>query len=361
MRRTLPWIRAAVLAATLSLPAPHTFAAGLGALPAHYSGALPCADCMGVRMQLNLYAGGGFMLASTYLRDGRDETFYDMGAYSLAPDSSRLMLHAQDSLAAQFAIRADGTLRKLDRDGKEIASSLPYELRREAGYAAFEPRLTMRGSFAGTGAAATFTECRSGLRFPVAQGGEASEIEKAFAADRAKRDSLAGASKSADAPPLVVQVQGRIAARPPAGGDGNRPTLVVERFLTAFPGETCGARGVTHDFAGTRWVLTRLGTEPVRLANGQREAFIVFDPKAGKVTGSGGCNNFTGSLVTSGVAGLKLGALAATKKACPGARDWETPFLQALGQVASRRISGAHLELLDAAGVVVARFESRNL
>jgi copper homeostasis protein (lipoprotein) len=360
LRRTLPWIRAAALTATLPLLAPHAIAAGVGPLPAYYSGMLPCADCMGIRMQLNLYAGGGYMLASTYLRDGRDETFYDLGGYSLTPDSSRLVLHAQDSLAAQFAIRGDGTLRKLDREGKEITSNLPYELRREAAYIPFEPRLTMRGSFAGTGAAATFTECRSGLRFPVAQGGEATEIEKAIAADKAKRDSLAGANKSADAAPLVVQIQGRIAARSPAGGE-SRPTLVVERFLTAFPNETCGARGVIHDFAGTRWVLMRLGTEPVRLANGQREAFIVFDPKAGKVTGAGGCNNFTGSLVTSGAAGLKLGALASTKKACPGARDWETPFLQALGQVASRRISGAHLELLDTAGVVVARFEARNL
>jgi copper homeostasis protein (lipoprotein) len=362
-RRSLDRIVETFTFAALFLASPAlTRAAGIGPLPAWYSGTLPCADCMGIRMQLNLYAGGGYMLASTYLRDGRDETVYDIGAYSLSADSTKLMLHAQDSLAARFSVQNGGTLRKLDRDGREIANSAPHELRREAAYAAFEPRLTLRGSYARAGEAASFTDCRSGLRFPVAPGGEVAELEKVFATEKAKRDSLAsGAAKSGAAAdvPLVVSIQGRIAARAPAGGEGNRPTLVVERFLAAFPGETCGAR-VTHALDGTRWVLTRLGTEPVRLASGEREAWLTFDPKATKVTGFGGCNNFSGSFVTSGAAGLKLGALVSTKKACPG-RNWETPLLQALAGVASRRISGAHLELLDAAGVVVARFEARNL
>ena len=161
--------------------------------------------------------------------------------------------------------------------------------------------------------------------------------------------------------PLVVQLQGRIASHPPAGMEGNHATLIVERFLSAFPGETCGARGVTHALEGTRWVLTRVGTEPVRLSTGQREAFITFDAKTSRVAGFGGCNRFAGSYVLDASGGrLKLGAVASTKMACMG-RDFESPFLRALTNVASQRITDAHLELLDAAGVVVARFEARDL
>ncbi len=357
-------IRAAVLAAAITLAAAAASAAGIGSLPAYYAGSLPCADCMGMRLQLNLYAGGGYMLASSYYRDGRDETFYDLGAYTLSADSSRLVLQAQDSTAFQFAIKPDGSLRKLDRQGKEIASNLPYDLRREVGNA-FEPRLTMRGNYGFMADAATFVDCRSGLRFPVAPGGEASELEKAFRAEAMKRDSLAGPkakSPSTGEPlPLVVLLQGRIATRPPAGMAGNSATLIVERFLAAFPSETCGARGVTHALEGTRWVLTRLGSEPVRLGAGEREAFLTFDSKSPRFAGFGGCNRITGSYVLDGTSGkLKLGAIASTKMACAG-RDLETPLLQALGNVASQKVTGAHLELLDAAGVVLARFEARNL
>lgn len=346
--------------AVLLLTARTANAAGLGPLPATFTGTIPCADCMGLRLHLNLIAGGAYLLASTYYRDGRDETFYDMGAYSLTADSTRLLLASRDSSATQFAVRPDGSLRKLDREGREIASSLPYDLRREVGYVGFEPRLTLRGSYVSMADAASFTDCRSNLRFPVAPGGEAAELQKAFLAERAKRDSLVGTSRSGEPAPLVVTLQGRVSTRPPSGSEGNRPTLIVERFLAAFPGESCGARGVTHELEGTRWVLTRVGTEPVRPVTGQREASITFDAKTGRVAGFGGCNRFTGSYVRSGASGLKLGALASTKMACPG-RDFETPFLQALGGTASHRITDAHLELLDASGVVVARLEARNL
>lgn len=346
------------VAALLLLPARAASAAGLGALPAYYAGTLPCADCMGMRVQLNLYAGGGYMLATSYYRAGRDETFYDLGAYAVSADSSKLTLQARDSVGFQFAIRPDGSLRKLDRDGKEIGSSLPYELRREVGNV-FEPRLTMRGSYGYMADAATFVDCRSGLRFPIAPGSEAGELEKVFRAEAMKRDSLAGRTNSAGGQPLVVQLQGRIASHPPAGMEGNHATLIVERFLSAFPGETCGARGVTHALEGTRWVLTRIGTEPVRLSTSQREAFLTFG-KGSRVTGFGGCNRFTGSYVLDGSSKLKLGAIAATRMAC-GGRDFETPLFQALANVASQRITDAHLELLDAAGVVVARFEARDL
>jgi heat shock protein HslJ len=47
--------------------------------------------------------------------------------------------------------------------------------------------------------------------------------------------------------------------------------------------------------------------------------------------------------------------------ACPEGLEAEKAFLEALPRVAGWRIKGVHLEMLDAGGAVVARFESRPL
>ena len=50
----------------------------LGQLPASFSGDLPCADCPGIRYQLDLFSDHVFFLRMIYL--GKDESFDDIGA-----------------------------------------------------------------------------------------------------------------------------------------------------------------------------------------------------------------------------------------------------------------------------------------
>jgi heat shock protein HslJ len=50
--------------------------------------------------------------------------------------------------------------------------------------------------------------------------------------------------------------------------------------------------------------------------------------------------------------------MVSTMMACPTGMEQEQQFLQSMNQVARYRISGSHLELLDAAGAVLARFEA---
>ena len=371
---------AALLVVTLAFAhSPIASASGLWALPASYSGVLPCADCTGVRYQLNLYSGGAYILALTYLRDNRDETFYDMGFYSLTKDSSQLVLDYREPKAMQFAFTRSGSLRKLDNEGRQIESELEYELQRESIVLPLEPRLKLTGNYTYMADAGVLTDCRSGLRFPVAPGGAAHALEQTFLAEKSVRDSIAGppqpkstakgtpATKSASAPtnespPLMVSVYARMLLRPPVGIEGNKPMLFVERMVEAFPGESCGARGVTHALEGTRWVLTRLNGSPVRLAPKQREPMVAFDRTAHRVSGYSGCNQFSSSYERGpdGSGKLLMGGVAGTRMACAGP-DLETPFLEALGRVQGYRITGPHLELLDAGGAVVARFEARNL
>jgi heat shock protein HslJ len=56
---------------------------------------------------------------------------------------------------------------------------------------------------------------------------------------------------------------------------------------------------------------------------------------------------------------LTLGQVASTMMACPDGMATEHAFFQALDQVRSLRIIGEHLELFDAGGVLLARFERR--
>ena len=51
--------------------------------------------------------------------------------------------------------------------------------------------------------------------------------------------------------------------------------------------------------------------------------------------------------------------MAGTMMACPEGNDTEQAFLEALRHVHTWKIVGQHLELFDAAGTLVARFEAR--
>jgi copper homeostasis protein (lipoprotein) len=103
---------------------------GPGPLPASFSGVLPCADCMWRRQQLNLFPGGGFVLALTYFRDGRDETFYEVGNYTISADSSVISLATHDPAGTRFALQGPDVTRLLDRDGQAIDTKFKYDLRR---------------------------------------------------------------------------------------------------------------------------------------------------------------------------------------------------------------------------------------
>lgn len=76
----------------------------------------------------------------------------------------------------------------------------------------------------------------------------------------------------------------------------------------------------------------------------------------GEVSGTGGCNRFSGSAVINGSA-LKFGPLRATKKFCAGKMDTETVFLSALDATRAFAVSGSELVFTDETGSPVAIFK----
>lgn len=126
---TVVLIAAVALTACALLPDEPTGAADLGPFPTTYRGTIPCADCPGIRYQLNLYDNHTYFLRRTYL--GEDESIDDAGRWRVSDDGGVLILRPIQAAPTMFEIREGGdSLRMLDVEGEPIESELSYELRR---------------------------------------------------------------------------------------------------------------------------------------------------------------------------------------------------------------------------------------
>lgn len=200
----------------------------LGALPATFAGDLPCADCPGMRYQLELLPDEAFFLRITYLERNDTRPADNIGRWAVRSDKRILTLFGAGDPAMMFAIESPNVLRKLDLDGRDIASSLNYDLTRTTSQPALEPRLSMRGMYRYMAEAGRFSECLTRLNVPVAQEHANAELESAYAKVRREPGEE-----------ILVNVEGRLTMRPRMEGSGQQRTLVVERFLGVWPGETC--------------------------------------------------------------------------------------------------------------------------
>ncbi len=206
------------------------------------------------------------------------------------------------------------------------------------------PLLT--GVFSYLADAALFTDCADHARYPVAMEAGYLDLERAYLAVR----RFGGE-------PILVTLRGDREPRPAMDGDAVVTTLVVRQFVSCYPGESCGNPGATARLTNSYWKLTRLDGGPVpRRAWTVREPHLILRTEDGRLTGSTGCNTFSGDFQHEGPR-LTLGVGVVTLAACPDDGALEQQFLQALGRTAAWRIDGVHLDLLDDAGVVVARFE----
>jgi len=119
---------------------------GIAGLPATFVGTIPCADCPGIRYQVNLLPDHTYVSRLTYLE--RNTEFVDHGNWHTAEDGKILVLEGRRGAREQFSLRVADTLRKLDADGQEIHSQFNYDLKRSSTFAPIESQID-------TGAAAT--------------------------------------------------------------------------------------------------------------------------------------------------------------------------------------------------------------
>jgi len=305
-----------------------------------YVGILPCADCPGIEVRLDILDDGAFHQRSVYQE--RNSGFDAIGRWE--QDGGRLRLHYQNGDRAWLALDEDA-LTLLDAGGKPIESNLNYTLHRSERLAPIEPQVRLDGHFTYYADSAQLADCTTGRKLPVAMRGDYLRMERAWNHARATLEN-----------PLPVIVQGRIVNRPNMEGPA-RPMLEVERLISAGEPVSCSPRQAAGLF-GTQWVLRELIDQPVADA-GERAAYIEFaDEMPARVSGSTGCNRFSGNATLTGGSVL-FGALASTKMACLDSDAREQDFLAALEVARNWRIHNGRLELLDAAGRPVAVFTPR--
>lgn len=316
--------------------------------PASYEGELPGADSA-ILWHLDLLANGSYQLRRTYKDKPAPNQFDELGRWTQAPETGRIELHPGTGRTHSIlAPQENGALLMLDQSGKPIeASKQLYLLAHLAQPAPIEPRMELTGMFTYMADAASITLCADGRRLPVAMEGDYKALEAAY--------------RKAGKPgqPLLVKVDGRIASHPSMEeSQPPRATLVVERFISVSPRESCGTPLAKSSLRNTYWKLVTLNGDPVKVAERQREAHLIFAKDEARVSGSTGCNRVMGPFEADG-SKLHFGNLISTRMAClGGGMELEQKFLQTLTKVESYRISGSHLEMLDASGTVVARFEA---
>lgn len=113
------------------------------------------------------------------------------------------------------------------------------------------------------------------------------------------------------------------------------------------------------ELLGTYWRAVEIDGKPVAPQPPKREAHLVLTAEGKRVSGSTGCNRFTGTFEQT-ADGFHFSKMASTRMACPPPLDaQEGAFLQALNATTAVGISGNTLELKDAEGRVRLRFEAR--
>jgi len=204
----------------------------------------------------------------------------------------------------------------------------------------------MRGMYSYMADAGWFTDCLSGMRMPVAQEGDNATLEAAYS----KARQMAGA-------PMLAVIEGRVENRLPMEGNTQRPTLIVEKFVSV-ESQGCSGPQSTAQLENTYWKLMTLDGASMESPEGAREIHFVMHSEGARVAGFAGCNQMMGTYQVTG-AKISFSQMGGTLMACAHGMEQEQKFHQLFPRVAGWKIAGETLQLLDGAGAVLATFESR--
>lgn len=298
-----------------------------------WRGEIPCADCAGVRTVVTLYPDGTYRSQGAYLgtNGGGDTIFTDLGRWTHESDGTRLRLRGAANVPGRFAVTTDGALRMLDTDGNDIASDGNYTLRAVAPAVTVVHPARLTGAFTYMADAAIFVECESGLRHPVDMSAEFPALQRAYAD--------AGGSGQ----PIVVRVKAHLDNRPAMEGTGTERALVVDSVSAINPDDGCAALRVQDAVAAGEWRLVDLESEDAgaMYVADDSEASFRLERGESRISGSGGCNQFSGGGIMRGTT-LVGGPVGGTKRFCnaPGVMDIEQRFFDVMARDKSLRIDG---------------------
>lgn len=98
-----------------------------------YKGILPCADCEGIKTELELNSDKTYEIKETYLGKGDGKPFESKGSFQFDSKNSSIIELDKAGDSRKYFI-AEGYLKALDLEGNEITGDLAdkYQLKKEA-------------------------------------------------------------------------------------------------------------------------------------------------------------------------------------------------------------------------------------
>lgn len=316
-------------------------------LPASFVGTLLCADCEGIKTQIDLWPDQVAHGHQEWV--GRSMTRDFIGRWRVDPSRSALVIDTGAEATMQLEIEGPNTLRLLDTAGKPIQSTLGYELVSDGTIRPVDLSLPLGGEMTYLADAARITLCATGRSYPIAM---EAEFPRAQAAYR-------GAAKQPGAP-MYVTFDGSIVQRPKMEGSGTETSVVIRRFVNVWPGQKCERAMADASLVDTYWRIVRLGETPVTAAEGRREPHLVLQQDAAgtRYRATVGCNQLVGG-ATVAAQGLTFTAGASTLVACPPPLDQlERSLGEVLGKTRRYQLHAQTLELQNSAGKPLALLEA---
>lgn len=316
-------------------------------LPATFHGDLPCADCEGVRHHLDLWPDQVFHLRREWL--GKDPVRGEVGRWRVDPARRALILEGGGEMPLQFEIKGPTRLRQLDLMGKPIVSELPYELASGGSLKPADISLFMAGEVTYVADSLRFTECLTGRNYPVAPGSEAQRMEREYVAKQREPGA-----------PLYVSLEGSIKQLPGMELGRVEPTVTVERFVGAWPHQSCSRSRADAPLVNTYWRIVQMQGEATTVVAGRREPHIVLKQagEGSSYAATVGCNQLVGKFESSD-ATLAFKGAASTRMACPPPlADMERRLQEMLEQARRWQRKGNTLVLEDGQGKALTLLEA---
>lgn len=196
-------------------------------LPASYRGTLPCADCRGLDVYLELRKDHSYLLEERFIgRPGNaDSRTYTLGHFSQNIDLLRLQ--ARTERERQFRIRNQQQLQLLNARGAVVPGAM---LNLSDTQLLPTGQLILHGHYVYGDNEGFFRDCETNHSWPVATAGDNDTLEAQYQA-------------LTDSPNAMVfaRVEAHIAHQPNRKGDGTEETLVVDRVINLNTSEDCNS------------------------------------------------------------------------------------------------------------------------
>lgn len=238
--------------------------------------------------------------------------------------------------------------RSLDRE--EEHQEFDFELRAtgnaeavtKRGEADDAPRI-LHGHYFYFADAATFTECGSGERWSVAEGGVGEQLQNTYL-DRRQEPGE----------PVMMSLRGQVRERDVE--EGPPLALHAERMLEVLPrGTECVEEEA--ELENIYWKAASVAGEAVTADQSQQDPHLILDSEEKRARGHLGCNRFQAGYLREEDK-LEFSDLAMTRRSCDRGEELERRFSGALEDTRRYRLEGRTLELLDGEEEQLAELEA---